>query len=192
MPRHILKPLPRGNLPARAGPSGSRQVNVGMDWSKLDRVQVLGTGRADDGHTGYALPSVFYGEVKLGQHQADGKMRKCPILVGRWRYPSLRLRRQAVRSHHIITSKLTARVCIWTPDSSSPIASSSTSPHPMKLSSSFHTGHGANIFSAKFLPNAGTPTIVTVAGDHEIRLLEIERLSASGHRPERWEHGGAG
>jgi len=62
----------------------------------------------------------------------------------------------------------------------------------MKLSSSFHTGHGANIFSAKFLPNAGTPTIVTVAGDHEIRLLEIERLSASGHRPERWEHGGAG
>jgi len=62
----------------------------------------------------------------------------------------------------------------------------------MKLSSSFRTGHGANIFSAKFLPNAGTPTIVTVAGDHEIRLLEIERLSASGHRPERWEHGGAG
>jgi WD and tetratricopeptide repeat-containing protein 1 len=90
-----------------------------------------------------------------------------------------------------MTSKLTARVCIWTPDSSS-TASSSTSPHPMKLSSSFHTGHRANIFSAKFLPNAGTPTIVTVAGDHEIRLLEIERLSASGHRPERWEHGGAG
>lgn len=87
--------------------------------------------------------------------------------------------------------KLMGRVCIWTPDTSSS-ASSSNSPHPMKLSSSFHTGHGANIFSAKFLPNAGTPTIVTVAGDHEIRLLEIERLSAAGHRLERWEHGSAG
>jgi hypothetical protein len=65
MPRHILKPLPRGNPPARAGPSGSRQVNVGMDWSKLDRVQVLGTGRADDGHTGYALPLVFHGNATL-------------------------------------------------------------------------------------------------------------------------------
>jgi hypothetical protein len=68
-----------------------------MDWSKLDRVQVLGTGRADDGHTGYALPSVFYDEVKLGRHQADGKMCKRPIMVGRWRYSPLRLRRQAVR-----------------------------------------------------------------------------------------------
>jgi hypothetical protein len=91
MPRHILKPLPRGNPQARAGPSGSRQANVGMDWSKLDRVQVLGTGRADDGHTGYALPLVYYDKLRLGQHQADGKMCKRPILVGRWRYPSLRL-----------------------------------------------------------------------------------------------------
>ena len=81
MPRHVLKPLPRGNPPARAGPSGSRQVNAGMDWSKLDRVQVLGTGRADDGHTGYALLLVFYDKVKLGDHQADSKMCKRPILV---------------------------------------------------------------------------------------------------------------
>lgn len=51
MPRHILKPLPRGN--ALAGPSGSRQGHDGMDWSTLDRVQVLGSGRADEGHTGY-------------------------------------------------------------------------------------------------------------------------------------------
>jgi nuclear receptor interaction protein len=63
----------------------------------------------------------------------------------------------------------------------------------MKLSTAIQTGHGANIFSAKFLPNAGTPTVVTVAGDHEIRLLEIERLSASGgHRMDHWQHGGAG
>lgn len=84
------------------------------------------------------------------------------------------------------------RICIWTPDRSS-IPSSSRSPHPLKLSTSIRTGHGANIFSAKFLPNAGTPTVVTVAGDHEIRLLEIERLSGSGEPGvERWEHGGSG
>jgi WD40 repeat protein len=35
-------------------------VNDGMDWSKLDRVQVLGTGRADDGHTGYVRSPDFY------------------------------------------------------------------------------------------------------------------------------------
>jgi hypothetical protein len=91
MPRHVLKPLPRGNPQARAGPSGSRQANVGMDWSKLDRVQVLGTGRADDGHTGYELSLVCHDKLNMSQHQADDKMCKCPILVGRWRYPSLRL-----------------------------------------------------------------------------------------------------
>jgi len=63
----------------------------------------------------------------------------------------------------------------------------------MKLSTSIHTGHRDNIFSAKFLPNAGTPTVVTVAGDHEIRLLEIERLSSSGgQRMDRFQHGAAG
>jgi WD and tetratricopeptide repeat-containing protein 1 len=84
------------------------------------------------------------------------------------------------------------RICIWTPDRS-PIPSSSRSPHPLKLSTAIRTGHGANIFSAKFLPNAGTPTVVTVAGDHEIRLLEIERLSGTGEPGvERWAHGGTG
>lgn len=63
----------------------------------------------------------------------------------------------------------------------------------MKLSTSILTGHRANIFSAKFLPNAGTPTIVSVAGDHEIRLLEIDRLSPS-ERPgsDLSAHGGTG
>jgi nuclear receptor interaction protein len=91
-------------------------------------------------------------------------------------------------------------VCIWTPDTSS-IATSSTSPHPLKLSTTIHTGHGANIFSAKFLPDAGTPTVVSVAGDHEIRLIEIERLGQSsgpivedngGHRADLWAQGGPG
>jgi WD and tetratricopeptide repeat-containing protein 1 len=97
-----------------------------------------------------------------------------------------------IRGTSTFTSSLMVRVCIWTPDTSS-TASSSISPHPMKLSTAIQTGHGANIFSAKFLPNAGTPTVVTVAGDHEIRLLEIERLSASGgHRMDQWQRGGAG
>lgn len=50
----------------------------------------------------------------------------------------------------------------------------------MKLSKSLRTGHHANIFSAKFLPNAGTPTIVSVAGDKEIRLMEVERMEDDG------------
>jgi hypothetical protein len=82
------------------------------------------------------------------------------------------------------------RICIWTPDSES---SSASSPHPLKLSTTISTGHVANIFSAKFLPNAGTPTVVSVAGDHEIRLLEIDRLSSSGgERSDLWGHGGPG
>jgi nuclear receptor interaction protein len=38
------------------------------------------------------------------------------------------------------------------------------------------TGHRANIFSARFLPNAGTPTIVSCAGDRDVRVFEVERL----------------
>ena len=66
------------------------------------------------------------------------------------------------------------RICIWSTD---PSASSSSSPHPLKLVDSIATGHRANIFSAKFLPNTSTPTIVSCAGDKDIRVFEVERLS---------------
>ncbi|WWC94713.1 hypothetical protein V866_001561 [Kwoniella sp. B9012] len=73
------------------------------------------------------------------------------------------------------------RICIWQPDphpssSSSSSSSSSYSPHPLKLSDTISTGHRANIFSAKFLPNTSTPTIVSCAGDRDVRVFEVERL----------------
>jgi WD and tetratricopeptide repeat-containing protein 1 len=67
------------------------------------------------------------------------------------------------------------RLCIWSPDPDPEI--SSLSPHPMKLSETIVTGHQANIFSAKYLPNANTPTIVTCAGDRDVRVVEVERLN---------------
>lgn len=65
------------------------------------------------------------------------------------------------------------RICIWASD---PSSSTSPSPHPLKLVDSIDTGHRANIFSAKFLPNASTPTIVSCAADKDIRVFEVERL----------------
>ncbi|KAL7418329.1 hypothetical protein Q5752_006787 [Cryptotrichosporon argae] len=64
------------------------------------------------------------------------------------------------------------RLCIWTPDPSSP----SSSPHPLRLADVISTGHTANIFSARYLPNAAVPTIISCAGDHEIRVFDVERL----------------
>jgi nuclear receptor interaction protein len=46
----------------------------------------------------------------------------------------------------------------------------------MKLQDTILTGHRANIFSAKYLPNTSTPTIVSCAGDRDIRVFEVERL----------------
>lgn len=63
---------------------------------------------------------------------------------------------------------------MWTPDADS-IASHDT-PHPFKLSEVIHTGHRANIFSTKFLPHATHPTIVSCAGDSQIRVYDVERL----------------
>lgn len=65
------------------------------------------------------------------------------------------------------------RICIWASD---PESSNTVSPHPMKLVETIATGHRANIFSAKYLPNANTPTIVSCAGDDDIRVFEVERL----------------
>ncbi|WVR07807.1 hypothetical protein IAU60_004850 [Kwoniella sp. DSM 27419] len=69
------------------------------------------------------------------------------------------------------------RICIWHPDPHPSSSSSSTSPHPLKLADTIQTGHRANIFSAKFLPNANTPTIVSVAGDRDVRVTYVERLA---------------
>nr|ODN76375.1 hypothetical protein L203_06441 [Cryptococcus depauperatus CBS 7841] len=65
------------------------------------------------------------------------------------------------------------RICIWRPDTA---LGSSVSPHPLRWAETVATGHQANIFSAKYLPNANTPTIVSVAGDRDVRVYEVERL----------------
>lgn len=44
---------------------------------------------------------------------------------------------------------------------------------------SIQTGHRNNIFHTKFLPNANTPTIVSAAGDGDVRVFDVERLSTA-------------
>ncbi|KAL9637620.1 MAG: hypothetical protein Q9204_001806, partial [Flavoplaca sp. TL-2023a] len=54
-------------------------------------------------------------------------------------------------------------------------------PHPPEsstaqfaLNTTVSTGHTANIFSVKFMPHSGDRTIVTCAGDCEVRVVDIE------------------
>lgn len=50
-------------------------------------------------------------------------------------------------------------------------------PHPLSLHSSIVTGHQANIFSAKYLPNASSVQVVSCAGDAQVRVFDVERLN---------------
>ncbi|MDI1488533.1 MAG: hypothetical protein OHK93_007808 [Ramalina farinacea] len=52
---------------------------------------------------------------------------------------------------------------------------------PFSLSTTVSTGHTANIFSAKFMPHSDDRTLVTCAGDAEVRVFDIEY---SGRNPE--------
>lgn len=76
------------------------------------------------------------------------------------------------------------RICIWQPDTTSHF---SPSPHPLKLSETISTGHRANIFSAKFLPYANTPRIVSVAGDRDVRVYDVESLGRRMGESGDWE-----
>ncbi|KUL85754.1 hypothetical protein ZTR_08457 [Talaromyces verruculosus] len=49
---------------------------------------------------------------------------------------------------------------------------SSTS--PFALTTSINTGHTANIFSVKFMPHSNDQTLVTCAGDSEVRVFDVE------------------
>ena len=49
---------------------------------------------------------------------------------------------------------------------------SSTS--PFVLSTSLSTGHTANIFSVKFMPHSNDRTVVSAAGDAEVRVFDLE------------------
>ncbi|KAI9849653.1 MAG: hypothetical protein M1837_002778 [Sclerophora amabilis] len=54
---------------------------------------------------------------------------------------------------------------------------SSTS--PFALTTSISTGHRANIFSVKFMPHSDDRTLVTCAGDGEVRVFDVEYAGRS-------------
>ncbi|RVX72108.1 hypothetical protein B0A52_04706 [Exophiala mesophila] len=45
---------------------------------------------------------------------------------------------------------------------------------PFSLNTSVSTGHHANIFSVKFMPHSNDRTVVTCAGDSEVRVFDLE------------------
>ncbi|ORY79409.1 WD40-repeat-containing domain protein [Protomyces lactucae-debilis] len=47
-------------------------------------------------------------------------------------------------------------------------------------SRSIHTGHRANIFDVQWLPNTSNSKIVSVAGDAEVRVFDIEHIAQRG------------
>ncbi|KAL1970480.1 hypothetical protein VTN77DRAFT_4124 [Rasamsonia byssochlamydoides] len=56
---------------------------------------------------------------------------------------------------------------------------SSTS--PFALNTTISTGHRANIFSVKFMPHSNDQTLVTCAGDSEVRIFDVEYASRNGN-----------
>lgn len=47
------------------------------------------------------------------------------------------------------------------------------------LSTTVSTGHDANIFSVKFMPHSNDTTLITCAGDYQVRVFDIEYSSRS-------------
>lgn len=59
-----------------------------------------------------------------------------------------------------------------------------------KLATTVATGHSANIFSVKFMPHSNDRTLITAAGDNQVRIFDIEysagssvQSAATQHRP---------
>ncbi|KAI9726638.1 MAG: hypothetical protein M1828_001005 [Chrysothrix sp. TS-e1954] len=48
------------------------------------------------------------------------------------------------------------------------------SPSPFQLSTSISTGHTANVFSVKFMPHSNDRTLISAAGDADIRVYDLE------------------
>lgn len=47
------------------------------------------------------------------------------------------------------------------------------------LATTVATGHRANIFSVKFMPHSNDRTVISAAGDHEVRIFDLEYSGAS-------------
>ncbi|KAJ9212426.1 hypothetical protein DTO166G4_5918 [Paecilomyces variotii] len=52
---------------------------------------------------------------------------------------------------------------------------------PFALNTTVATGHSANIFSVKFMPHSNDQTLVTCAGDAQVRVFDIEYSSGNGN-----------
>ncbi|OJJ47901.1 hypothetical protein ASPZODRAFT_141461 [Penicilliopsis zonata CBS 506.65] len=51
---------------------------------------------------------------------------------------------------------------------------------PFALNTTVFTGHKANIFSVKFMPHSNDRTVVTCAGDSQVRVFDIEYAARNG------------
>ncbi|KAJ5245853.1 hypothetical protein N7468_000836 [Penicillium chermesinum] len=58
---------------------------------------------------------------------------------------------------------------------------SDSSDAPFSLKTTVATGHKANIFSVKFMPHSNDRTLVTCAGDSQVRVFDIEYASRNGN-----------
>lgn len=52
---------------------------------------------------------------------------------------------------------------------------------PFSLNTSVNTGHTQNIFSVKFMPHSNDRTVITAAGDSQVRIFDIEQNGGSGN-----------
>ena len=52
---------------------------------------------------------------------------------------------------------------------------------PFSLNTSVSTGHTQNIFSVKFMPHSNDRTVITAAGDSQVRIFDIEQGGGSGN-----------
>ncbi|KAB8349835.1 hypothetical protein FH972_023848 [Carpinus fangiana] len=55
--------------------------------------------------------------------------------------------------------------------------------NPFSFPYTIHTGHTANIFSVKFMPHSNDRTLITAAGDSEIRIFDLEHSSRTSLDP---------
>lgn len=69
------------------------------------------------------------------------------------------------------------RVFIWSVSATAP--PTAEVPFPLEPFDIIHTGHHANIFSVKSFHHANTPTIVTCAGDGQVRVFNLARMRRS-------------
>lgn len=57
---------------------------------------------------------------------------------------------------------------------------STSDTNPFKLATTIASGHSANIFSVKFAPHSNDRTVISAAGDSEVRVFDIETAGRSG------------